>query len=157
VNGRLRQAGLTAAQVQVVWFEEAHARPQSTGPVPNDIPILQSEFESIIGSGALLQHFPNVKLLYASSRSSAYWANSPLNPEPYAYDSGFAVKGMIQDQINGMASLNFDPTKGTVQAPWMAWARYFWADGPTPNYYGLSYVRSDYGSDGTHPSQSGAN
>jgi len=36
----------------------------------------------------------------------------PLNPEPHAYESRFAVKWLIGDQIAGKAERNYDPAKG---------------------------------------------
>ena len=43
--------------------------------------------------------FPNLQLAYVSSRSYAGYATTELNPEPYAYESAFAVRWLIQDQI----------------------------------------------------------
>src|SRR5205814_5733577 len=80
---------------------------------------------------------------------------SALNPEPYAYESGFAVKWLIEGQINGADSVNYDPARGPVQAPWLSWAPYLWADGLTPRNDGLTWVCSSFQSDGTHPSATG--
>ena len=94
--------------------------------------------------------FPNLKIAYLSSRTYAGYATSPLNPEPHAYESGFAVKWLIADQIAGKPELSPD------RAPWCAWGPYVWADGTRANHDGLSYTRADYGdADGTHPSDSG--
>src|SRR3712207_7046545 len=38
-------------------------------------------------------------------------ASTPLNPEPYAYQSGFAVKWLIQDRVRGRI----------MGRPWLAW------------------------------------
>jgi len=46
--------------------------------------------------------------------------------------SGFAVKNAIQDQIGGDPNMNFDPSKGKVKAPWIAWGPYYWANGLNP-------------------------
>ena len=79
-----------------------------------------------------------------------------MNPEPYAYESAFAVRWLIQDQIAAQQELNFDPSRGTVKAPLLLWGPYLWADGTTPRQPDkLSYKREDLAGDGTHPSTSG--
>jgi len=100
--------------------------------------------------------FPNLKVTYLSNRTYAGYASSPLNPEPHAYENGFAVKWVISDQLAGKPELNYDPAKGPVRAPWVEWGPYLWADGVKPSKSGLSYVREDYTeADGTHPTPSG--
>jgi hypothetical protein len=48
--------------------------------------------------------------------------------------------------------LNFDPSKGPVLAPWMAWGPYYWANGMLPSSDGLVWTCQDLQNDGTHPS-----
>lgn len=100
--------------------------------------------------------FPNLQLAYLSSRSYGGYATSPLNPEPFAFESGFSVKWLIERQIDGDPALNFDAARGPVEAPWLAWGPYIWADGANPRADGLSYTRADFAADGTHPSPLGA-
>ncbi len=153
VPSRLAQAGLTAAQVQVVWFLEANAGP--TEAFPQDALTLQSQFTAIMG--IVRANYPNARLCYGAARIYAGYATSTLNPEPYAYQQGFAVKWLIEDQINGNPALNFDPAKGSVNAPWLAWGPYMWADGLTPRSDGLTWTcPEDFNADGTHPSAQGA-
>ena len=100
--------------------------------------------------------FPSLRIVYLSSRIYGGYAQSRLNPEPYAYESAFAARWLILDQINGDAALNFDAAKGPVTAPLLLWGPYLWADGTTPRKSdGLIYVRDDLAQDGTHPSDSG--
>ena len=61
------------------------------------------------------------------------------NNEPYAYESAFAVRGMIQDQINGVAAMNYNPANGPVVAPWVAWGPYIWANGLLARRDGLTW------------------
>src|SRR5438045_6495196 len=96
-----------------------------------------------------------MRLPYISSRVYAGYATSPLNPEPYAYESGFAVKWLIEKQIKGDASLKFDSAKGPVKSPWLSWGPYFWANGQTARADGLVWTADDFGPDGTHPSPLG--
>ena len=87
--------------------------------------------------------FPNLKIAYLSSRVYAGYASTPLNPEPHAYETAFAVKWVIADQIGGQPALNYDPAQGTVRRPWLAWGPYLWADGVKGRQDGLVYRRED--------------
>ncbi len=150
---RLEKAGVTRAQVQAVWLKEADAHPSA----PN-FPDYALTFEKELIRVVQILHdrFPNLKLCYNSSRIYGGYATTTLNPEPYAYESGFSVKWMIEAQIKGEAELNYDPARGPVKSPWLAWGPYTWADGIKPSGSGLSYVRTDLrASDGTHPSEDG--
>jgi hypothetical protein len=151
VDQRLQDAGVTRAQVQAAWIKEADARP--TLPFPKHAQILQEELTRIVQG--MHERFPNLKLVYLSSRTYGGYARTPLNPEPYAYESGFAVKWLIERQIQGDAALNYDLAKGAVKAPWLSWGPYLWANGPTKLASGLFYEESDFSNDGTHPSPSG--
>ena len=146
---RLTAAGVTPQQVQAVWLKEAIAGPQTYGGFPAASVQLQQLLVAIAHN--LKTFFPNARLCYLSSRIYAGYATSSLNPEPYAYESGFAVKWLIEQQLNGDATLNFDPSRGPVLAPWLCWGPYLWADGVLPRSDGLSYVCSDFQADGTHP------
>lgn len=151
MDERLAAAGVTRAQVQVVWIKQAEAGPNQGFPkyaeklsrdLAKDVCILPGRF-------------PNVKLCYVSPRTYGGYAKTPLNPEPYAYESGFSVKWLIERQLRGEAELNFDPARGPVKAPWLSWGAYLWANGTKPNADGLSYEASDFAQDGTHESSSG--
>lgn len=147
---RVSRAGVTAQQVQVAWVKEANANPTQVFPLHAQM--LQSNYESI--ARILKSKYPNIKIAYYSSRTYGGYATTTLNPEPYAYESGFAVKWLIEKQINGDLSLT--PTGTNPQAPWLAWGPYLWADGMTPRANdGFFWQCSDFGSDGTHPSTSG--
>ena len=149
VRARLHAHGSSARQVQIAWVKEANATP-TTGFPAATLTLMQDEGAVV---RTLKSLFPNVRIAYLSSRIYAGYATSALNPEPYAYESGFAVKWLIEGQIDGADSLNFDPAKGAVHAPWLAWGPYMWADGLNPRPGdGLTWVCSDFqSSDGTHP------
>src|SRR5262249_55228960 len=89
------------------------------------------------------------------SRTYGGYARTPLNPEPYAYESGFAVRWLIEQQLKGEAALNYDAKKGPVRAPWLSWGPYLWANGSTPRTDGFHYEERDLAQDGTHLSPSG--
>lgn len=151
VDNRLKQAGVTRAQVQAVWIKQADAGP-SQG-FPGYAKKLQQELTKIVQ--LLPQRFPNLKLVYLSGRTYGGYATTSLNPEPYAYESGFSVKWLIEEQLKGDPALNYDPKKGAVKAPWLSWGPYLWANGTTKRADGFSYEQRDFAGDGTHQSPSG--
>jgi hypothetical protein len=149
----LPQAGVTANQVVAAWIADVDSDP--TGKFPDDMATLQSELESIVQN--LHMYFPNLQLAYFDTRIYAGYsvgikAVKPQDPEPYGYESGFATKWAIQDQLNGNADLNYNPLVGPVMAPWMSWSSYDWANGLLARQDGLVWACPDLKWDGTHPS-----
>ena len=151
VDERLGESGVTREQVEVVWLKQANAGPKAE--FPQEVKKLQSDIVATLHN--LHDKFPNLKIAYLSSRIYAGYAASPLNPEPHAYETGFAVKWLIADQIDQKPELNYDPAKGVVRSPWLAWGPYLWADGVKARADGLVWNRENLGPDGTHPSVSG--
>jgi hypothetical protein len=150
VDQQLTTAGVTRQQVQVVWIKEADANP--TQPFPTHATTLQLELEAI--ARIVKSRYPNARLAYCSSRTYGGYATSPLNPEPFAYESGFSVKWMIEKQISGDTSLAY--AGSLARSPWLAWGPYLWADGTTQRADGLTWQCADTRtSDGTHPTASG--
>jgi hypothetical protein len=150
IEQRLANAGLTTQQVQVCWVKEAHAGP--TGGFPSAAVVLQGELRT--AAQILQTKYPNLRIAYLSSRIYAGYATNALNPEPYAYESGFSVKWLIEQQVNGDPALNWDPGRGPVVAPWLAWGPYLWADGLLPRSDGLTWACPEFQSDGVHPNVS---
>ncbi len=150
---RLRNANVTPQQVQLVWIKQANARP--TGTFPEYAKQLQADMTTDLN--LLKTAFPNLRIAYLSNRIYAGYATTPLNPEPYAYESAFAIRWLIQDQIRGDPKLNCDPARGEMKSPLVLWGPYLWADGATPRKSdGVTWTRDDLvASDGTHPSPAG--
>lgn len=157
VMERLKAADLSPDQVQVAWMK--HADP---GPSPDTAPLeyarkLKDWELSILH--LLKARFPNLRVCYLSSRIYGGYNTAGIrlvNPEPFAYESAFSVRWLIQDQIKGEAALNYDPKKGPVRAPLLLWGPYLWADGIIPRKSdGLVWERKDLGQDGVHPSREG--
>jgi hypothetical protein len=153
----LTPQGLSEAQVQVIWLKEADISPTVSLPAPNaDAIVLEQEIGNIIR--ACKVRYPNLQMVFLSSRIYAGYASSTLNPEPYAYESGFSVKWAVEAQVRQNAGLGVDPVAGDLayaSSPWMAWGPYLWADGTTARSDGLTWVCSDFVSDGTHPDTPG--
>jgi hypothetical protein len=151
MNDYLPQNNVTAKQVVAAWIEDTDGI--ASGTFPSDMTTLQSEYETMMQT--MLTLFPNLKLVYFSSRVYGGYSNGvgkPSNPEPWAYEVGFAVKLAIEDQINGKSSLNYDPNKGAVVAPWMSWGPYYWSNGMLGRNDGTVWDCEDFSPDGTHPS-----
>jgi hypothetical protein len=88
--------------------------------------------------------YPNLKLVYLSSRTYGGYAITGLNPEPAAYDSAFAVRWLIQERMTGK-----------IKGPWLFWGPYLWTDGMAGRNDGLQWTCDDVEEDGTHPSRAG--
>ena len=141
---------ISPKQVQVVWIKETLVR---GGNFPEKTLQLEADLEAIVHNVAT--YFPNIKIAYLSSRIYSYTYVRGLSPEPNAYETGFAVKWLIEKQINGDTALNYDPDLGPVQAPYLSWGPYLWADGQNPRADDLVWLQEDLTSDCTHPSESG--
>jgi hypothetical protein len=152
VDQRPAANGVTKAQVQAVWIKQAYFGPWR--PFPGEPKKMQGLLVATLHN--LHDRFPNLKIAYMSSRIYAGYAIATLNPEPHAYESAFAIKWIVRDQMAGNPELNCNPAKGTVRAPWVAWGPYLWADGVKGRKDGLVYLRDDVTTtDRTHPSMSG--
>jgi hypothetical protein len=150
VDQRLKSAGVTSQQVQVVWMKHALARVSNFGEFPKHAQQLHNDLAKIVR--LLKERFPNLQLAYLSSRSFAGYATVDLNPEPYAYESAFAVRRVIRDQIDGEAAMSFQ----SGNAPVMLWGPYLWTDGEKGRQVDdFRVVRGDYRDDGTHTSDGG--
>jgi hypothetical protein len=152
INQRIQSAGVTPEQVQAVWFKQADAYP--TDPFPKHAETFRDECRKI------MQHlhtaYPNLKIVYLSSRTYGGYATTGLNPEPWAYEQGFAVKWLIEEQIKGDAALNYDPSRGAVKAPWLCWGPYLWTRGSDPRGDRMAFSAEDFReNDRTHPSATG--
>jgi hypothetical protein len=154
-ESRLADAGATPAQVVAVWGKTTLSG--NTADTLADGESAQTfEIEAELADMArnVSSRFPNAVLLFWSSRIYAGYASTTLSPEPYAYEHGYAVKFLIEAQIQQLAGAGTDPIAGDLGldvAPWMGWGPYLWADGLIPRSDGLTWECSDYLNDGTHP------
>jgi hypothetical protein len=153
VDTRLTTAGSTAKQVQVIWFKEANVAGTTPIQIYHDSLVVQ--VKRIMNE--IKTRFPNVKLCYLASRIAARYASSTLNPEPYSYWTGWAVKKVIEAQINGDSQLTYSGAGS--KSPWLSWGIYMWSDGSSPQITNPNIFftcPTDFNSDGTHPSTVGA-
>ncbi len=160
--------GLSEAQVQVILWEDADAYPAPSGYKslsPSTVCSPSSKvdachYENLMGQVIRYwkSRYPNLKQAFLHCRVYGVYARTQLNPEPYAYEYGFATKWLIEAQINQVATGKVDATSGDLSyqsAPWLAWGPYLWASGQIPRSDGLTWTLQDFRFDGTHPSPSG--
>lgn len=158
---RLAALGLTERQVRAVWLKVANARPTLSLADP-----AADAFQLLASMGgiarALRIRYPSLEMIFLSNRIYGGYATTTLNPEPYAFESGFAAKWLVEAQIRQMAGEGPDPVAGNLAyggpgeaAPWIGWGPDLWAAGATPRADGLVWLRSDFQNDGTHPSAGG--
>ena len=149
--------GVTAEQVQALWIMLPDMVPEGSEilPFPADAQAYRDQLAVVVRDAMDL--YPNLQVAYMSSRAyGGYNTSGRPSPEPLAYENGFGVKWLIGDQIAGDMSLNPDARRGPVEAPWLAWGPYLWADGLNARSDGLVWECGDFRSDGTHPSSDGA-
>ena len=155
--------GLVNSQVQVAWIKLTVRGSDIGGwgsypPFPATAALFQSKLKTVVQN--LKARYPNIKIAYLSSR--IYGGYTINYPEPVAYEEGFGVKWLIEEQINGDPGLAF--AGSSPQAPYLAWGPYLWADGVGSDGVvggipgrsdGLEYPCQDFAEDGMHPSPSG--
>ena len=153
---RIADAGLAPQQVQVAWLKHVEANPKPLGEFPAHARTLQADITAILQIAR--HHYPNLRVVYLSSRTFGGWSGRESgSPEPYAYESGFGTRWIVQGQIKGDAQLNFDPARGEVKAPLVLWGPYLWAQGNSPRKFdGLTWTQNDVRPDQLHPNESGS-
>jgi len=143
---RLGNAGVSPAQVQVAWIKLANKMP--SGSMVEHLEKLETDTVKVLQNART--RFPNLRIAYLGSRIWAGNATGGLNPEPYAYESAFAVRHLIQRQMSGEEAL------ATGNAPLLLWGPYLWAAGEKGRRLdGLRYLKEDFADDGVHPGRSG--
>ncbi len=171
----LAPQGLTEQQVQSIWLKDSDAKPDTSLPSTQaDAYIDEQHLGNIIRANNI--RYPNAQQVFLTRRIYAGYAISCLDPEPYAYESGFSVKWAVTAQINQVnlggppdpiaGNLNYSRGHGRVVAPWVAWGPYLWASGNTPRSDNLVWCNAQSGGlcngeedfrlvDLTHPNTNG--
>ncbi len=158
IDSQLQSSGCSPDQVRVVWM--LHAERGPTADFMTEAERFKEDLRSTVLN--LAEHFDNLEMVYLSARSYAGYGDKNNNPEPYAHQTAFAVKWLIEDQIEGN-----DPALSIAAgAPWLSWGPYLWADGLGPDDQlggvpgrqipddGMEYECDDFSdNDGIHPGQ----
>lgn len=143
---RIERAGVTPEQVQVAWVKLANKAP--SGLMKEHLAKLEADTTKVLQNAK--SKFPNLRIAYLGSRIWAGNATGGLNPEPYAYESAFGVRHLIQQQMKGEAAL------AEGNAPLLLWGPYLWAEGLKGRKLdSLKWEPQDFTGDGVHPSESG--
>jgi hypothetical protein len=98
LNEHLTPLGLSDAQVRAAWVKLANPKPAV--PLPShqaDAFVLEEHLGDVVR--AMRVRYPNLKLVFLSSRLYAGYATTDLNPEPFAYESGSSVKWLSEAQV----------------------------------------------------------
>jgi hypothetical protein len=153
---RIEAAGLSPQQVQALWLKHVEANPKPLGEFPAHARTLQADITAVLNIAR--SRYPNLRVAYLSSRTFGGWSGRESgSPEPYAYESGFGTRWIVQSQIHGDAPLNFDPALGEVKAPLVMWGPYLWACGNSPRKLdGMVWSEKDVRADWLHPNEAGA-
>ncbi|HEX4743931.1 MAG TPA: hypothetical protein VFW12_04595 [Candidatus Limnocylindria bacterium] len=137
---RLRAAGATAAQVQAIWLKQAMAGPR--GDFASSGAELERALDAIVLNA--VARYPNLAQIFLSPRTYAGYAITTLNPEPYAYETAFVVKRLVERSVR-------EPSA----RPWIGWGPYLWTDGTKGRSDGFTWTCADVAADGVHPSPAG--
>ena len=130
---------ISPAQVQAIWMKHARLR---TAPFPDEVEQLAADMEKTIDVART--KFPNLRIVYVSSRTRSGAATGRGPSEPQAYETAFAVRRVIERQR----------TRSNDPRPWVTWGPYLWANA-VPRSDGLTWECEDLQPDLLHPSESG--
>jgi hypothetical protein len=150
VQDSVETAGLDPRQIQVVLLQQTNSWP--TEPFEEFTDSLRVRVERILAITRTI--FPNAAVAHIWGREFAGYATTALNPEPWAYQTDFAMRTVIGDQIDGDPAMTYGPG-GVV--PWTDRGPYLWANGNDPREIdGLVWLCRDFSpDDGTHYTNSG--
>ncbi len=168
-TGNGNTGGYTDAQVQAIFLKSADEYPLcdlnhlycTAGVTLPDAYQMEEYLGDIVRYlkccevGNLTPRYPSLQQVFITSRIYGGYANGEKhgraprdydceNPEPFAYEGGFAVQRIIVGQINQAAGIqSSDPYSGEVDytvAPWFDWGPYLWASGEVPRAFdGLNW------------------
>src|SRR5438552_3310056 len=100
-NDVIMPAGLSEAQVQVVWLQQVDEHPFIPLPIQYaDAYVLKGELANALR--ALKTWYPNLQIAYLSSPEYSGYDTTQILGEPYAYEDGFSARWVILGQIEYM-------------------------------------------------------
>ncbi|MBK9504940.1 MAG: T9SS type A sorting domain-containing protein [Bacteroidetes bacterium] len=135
VNDFFQGVDLKKKQVSVVWMQ-AISFEDTFFTADQYVDTLTNTYREVIRK--LKDQFINLKLIYISGLHYGGYSDTlgehfTAVGEPAPYFNDFAIKAIIQQQIEGDALLNY--SGDDAPAAWVAWGPNFWADGRTLREY----------------------
>lgn len=154
---RLQSRGLSERQVQAIWLKPAHNLPLQSlpGPAADAFSVVRETAQAL---RAMRLRYPNLQLVFLETRTYGGYSTTDQSPEPFAYETGIAVRWLIQAQVVQRETGVVDSIAGDMLSgvPVVTWGAYLWTDGLAGRADGLVWTVADVmGTDGMHPSTSG--
>ncbi len=137
----LHQGGYAARQVQVLFLHTTYhgafnAGNRPPGPFPQTMQQMQSDLAAVLEHCVKL--YPNLRIAYLTTDGFRHFTGF----EPHVWQEAFAVKWLIEAQIEGKEGTAFqDAPDRPRRLPWLSWGLYIW-----DNTWDRSYF-----TDGVHP------
>jgi hypothetical protein len=134
----LSQPGLSAKQVQVLFFHPTYHGAKNKDQMPPEV--FPEEMQRMRQDlGRILEHcakiYPNLKIAYVTCDGFRHYTGF----EPHVWREAFGVKWMIQDQIERKPGTEFAGAARKI--PWLQWGPYIWDNNWDESYF----------TDGVHP------
>jgi hypothetical protein len=133
---------LSPNQVQVIWIKQAHLR---TAAFPQEVELFKANLQRMIDIASGL--FPNLQIVYLSSRTRAGTPSRQGPGEPQAYETAFGVRRVIEEHMAARR-------KSGAGGVWLSWGPYLWAN-DAKRSDGLVWECGDLQADTIHPTASG--
>jgi len=134
----LSRPGYSPQQVQVLFFHTTYHGASNKDQVPpGEFPEKMQRMQHDLMT--VLEHcvgiYPHLKIAYLTRDGFRYHTGY----EPHVWREAFAVKWLIESQIQGLDGTAFQGDKRRL--PWLQWGPYIWNNTWDPSYF----------TDGVHP------
>ena len=130
VQTLLTQNGLTTKQVEVIFCIEDNLK--NTDITFTRATSLQTDYVALLS--LVRTKYPNCKLFLVGDRGYTGYTTDPQHKEPIGYLNGWGVKLFVEQYSDGLLPVY----------PAVDWLDYYWANGETARFDGLTYSKSDY-------------
>lgn len=150
VRSKMESRGDAYEQVQVAWIMQ-HSETDTTDDFDLYFDSMMDKWQTLVTT--MKDTFPNLKMLYISGLHYCGYMD-PMHEnfegfeEPHTYWGNLVIKELIKRQMLNDPALRY--AGPGAQAPWLAWAPYYWTDGINPRTYdGLSWSCDQFRDDPT--------